>query len=212
LESKAEVESVREWIHELHQKHLCEGSFSPTASILSQLAIGKHFNKLHKSPPNIHWSEDERTIFYEGRGMEMRKIGSMCHTLVQELQEAMRELTFQGDVPGIDLSEIIDSMAWSQAFQRQNYSFMEHVANRERTGVGYRYLLEQARKGAGGWKLLKKGRASQQTEWVDAQVKKYLTKERQFLRKLMVCMHVMGEYCISLEPGSIGMKINRGCR
>jgi hypothetical protein len=103
-------------------------------------------------------------------------------------------------------------MAWSQAFRRQNYSFMEHVANRERTGVGYRYLLEQARKGAGGWKLLKKGRASQQTEWVDAQVKKYLTKERQFLRKLMVCMHVMGEYCISLEPGSIGMKINRGCR
>jgi hypothetical protein len=164
LESKAEVESIRERIHELRQKHLCEGSFSPTASILSQLAMGKHFNKLHKSPPNIHWSEDERTIFYEGRGVEMRKIQSMCHTLVQELQEAMKELTFQGDVPGIDLSEIVDSMAWSQAFRRQNYSFMEHVANRERIGVGYRYLLERARKGAGGWKLLKKGRASQQTE------------------------------------------------
>jgi hypothetical protein len=25
----------------------------------------------------------------------------------------------------------------------------------------------------------------------------------------MVYMHVIGEYCISLEPGSIGMKINR---
>ena len=29
-------------------------------------------------------------------------------------------------------------------------------------------------------------------EWVDAQVKKYLTRERQFLQKLMVCMHIMG--------------------
>ena len=47
--------------------------------------------------------------------------------------------------------------------------------------------------GKGGWKLLKKSRAGQQTEWVDAQVKKYLTKERQFLQKLMVCMHISGE-------------------
>ena len=35
LKSKAEVESVRERIHELRKEHLCEGSFSPTASILS---------------------------------------------------------------------------------------------------------------------------------------------------------------------------------
>ena len=47
---------------------------------------------------------------------------------------------------------------------------MEHVANQERTGVGYRYLLERARKGEGGWRLLKKGRASQRMEWADVQV------------------------------------------
>lgn len=29
---------------------------------------------------------------------------------------------------------------------------------------------------------------------MDAQVKKYLTKERQFLRKQMVCMHISGEH------------------
>jgi len=69
-------------------------------------------------------------------------------------------LTFQGDVPSIDLSEIVDSMAWSQAFRCQSYSFIKHVANRERTGVRYRYLLERARKGAGRWRLLKKSKAS----------------------------------------------------
>ena len=103
-------------------------------------------------------------------------------------------LTFQADVPRIDLSLIVDSMAWSQAFRRQNYSFVEHMANREQTGVGYRYLYKQARKGEGGWKLLKRsGSGSQEIEWVDGQVRKYLTKERQFLRKLMVCMHVTGK-------------------
>jgi hypothetical protein len=194
LESKAQVESVPDRIHALRKKHLCEGSFSPTASVLSQLAMGKHFNKLHISPANIHWSEDEQTIYYKGEGIELGKIKSMCHALIGELQEAMQELTFGKDVPSIDLGAIVDSMAWSQEFRRQSYSFIEHVKNKERTGVGYQYLLERARKGKGGWKLLRKNRASQQTEWVDAQVKKYLTKEKQFLQKLMVCMHVTGKH------------------
>jgi len=193
LESKAQVESVRDRIHELRRKHLCEGSFSPTASILSQLAKGKHLNKTHQSQPNIHWSEDEQTIYYLGEGVELGKIQKMCHVLIEELQESLEELTFGSSMPSTDLGTIVDSMAWSQAFRRQNYSFIEHVANKERTGVGYRYLLERARKGEGGWMLLRKRRASQATEWVDAQVKKYLTMERQFLRKLMVCMHVTGE-------------------
>ena len=170
LESKDQVECVRERIHELRRKHLCEGSFSPTASILSQLAMGKHFNKLHQSPPNIHWSEDEQTIYYKGKPVELGKIRTMCQTLIQELQEAMEELTFGSPVAGIDLGAVVDSMAWSQEFRRQNYSFIEHVANRDRTGVGYGYLLERARKGEGRWTLLKKGRASQQMEWVDVQV------------------------------------------
>jgi hypothetical protein len=123
----------------------------------------------------------------------------MCSILTRELQEAMKELTFGSSVPSIDLGGIVDSMAWSQQFRQQGYSFVEHVKNQERTGVGYRYLLQQAKAGRhrgmgkGGWKLLRKSRASQKSEWVDAQVKKYLTKERQFLRKLMVCMHISGE-------------------
>jgi hypothetical protein len=195
LQSKAQVVSVRDRIHRLRKRHLCEGSFSPTASILSQLAMGKSFNKMHQSPPNIHWSEDEQTIYYLGEPVALGKIRHMCRTLVQELQDMMRMLTFQADVPRIDLGLIVDSMAWSQAFRRQNYSFIEHVQNRDQVGVGYQYLLDRARKGEGEWKLLKRSRGSgsQQIEWVDGQVRKYLTKERQFLRKLMVCMHVTGK-------------------
>ncbi len=151
LKSKAQVESVRQRIHDLRKEHLCEGSFSPTASILSQLARGMAFNKLHFSQPNIHWSEDEQTIYYLGEPVELGKIHNMCQALTQELQEAMKELTFGSDVPSIDLGSIVDSMAWSQAFRQSGYSFIEHAANRGRTDVGYQYLLECAKgKSRGG--------------------------------------------------------------
>ena len=113
LKSKAQVESVPKRIHDLRKKHLCEGSFSPIASILSQLAKGMAFNKLYYSQPNIHWSEDEQTINYMGEPIELGRISNMCYTLMQELQEVMEELTFEADVPSIDLGSIVDSMAWS---------------------------------------------------------------------------------------------------
>lgn len=34
----------------------------------------------------------------------------MCYTLTQELQEAIKELTFKSDVPSINLSSVVDSM------------------------------------------------------------------------------------------------------
>jgi hypothetical protein len=192
LKSKADVESVADRIHELRQLHLCEGSFSPTSSILTQLAMGKKFNKTHQSPSNIHWSDDEQTIYYVGQPVELAKVETMCHTLIQELQELMMVLTFGSRVPTIDLSQIVDSMAWSQAFRRQSFSFIEHVQNQDQVKGDYRYLLDRARQKEGRWRLLRKNQATRQVEWVDSQVQAYLTKERQFLRKLMVCMHITG--------------------
>jgi hypothetical protein len=138
LKSRDEIQSVPERIQQIRSKHLCEGSFSPTASILSQLAMGKSFNKLHKSAPNIHWSEDEQTIFFHGQGVELEKIQVMC----EELKELQEMLMF-GPMPAIDLSQIVDSMAWSQEFRRDNYSFIQHPKNKRNVDAGYRVLLRR---------------------------------------------------------------------
>jgi len=133
----------------------------------------------------------------------------MCHRLIGELQELIKVLTFESNVGLIDLSRIVDSMAWSQSFRRQNFSFIEHVQNEDQLKVGYRYLLDRARKGKGGWRLLKKNRTTQEDEWVEPQVKAYLTKERRFLNKLMVSMHVTGgQPARGPELGSI--KVSNG--
>lgn len=203
LYGKAHVESVPNRIHHLRESHLCEGSFSPTSSILTQLAMGKKFNKTHQSPSNIHWSDNDRTINYLGQPVVLSKVERMCHTLIAELQELMKGLTFGSPVPPIDLSRIVDSMAWSQAFRRQNYSFIDHAQNQEQVAGDYEFLLERARKKEGQWRLLRTNHTTKKVEWLDSQVTSYLTQERIFLRKLMVCIHVTGQFPHSMRRTAV---------
>jgi hypothetical protein len=183
IPAKDDIPSVPERIHQMRRQHLCEASFSPTSSILSQLAMGKSFNKLHQSPSNIHWSEDEQTIYYLG------KIQVMCHGLMQEMLALLNELTFQKAVPTIDLSQVIDSMAWSQEFRRDDYSFIKQAQNKASMDVGFKFGLKRARKASGEWQMFKQDEGGQ-TEWIDNRAHGYLNIEKQFLRKLMVYIHV----------------------
>ena len=104
---------------------MCEASFSPTSSILSQLAMDKRFNQLYESPSNIHWSEDEQTIYYLGQPVHLDKIRIMCEGLIQERQVLLNDLAFQTPIPKVDLNGIIDSMTWSQEFRQDDYSFIQ---------------------------------------------------------------------------------------
>ncbi|OBT83214.1 hypothetical protein VE02_08215 [Pseudogymnoascus sp. 03VT05] len=173
LQGKEDIKSIPERIHKLRKKHLCEGSFSATSSILSQLAMGKKYNQLHESPANIHWSRDEQTIYYLGMGVELKKIREMCHDLMGLLQRLLYNLAFDSELP------------------ISNYSFINHVKNRECIDVGYQYLLKRARKGSKEWQLLQRA-ADGSYKWNDSQKQAYLNEERQFLRKLMVTLHVIG--------------------
>ena len=200
LKSRADIESIPNRIHELRQQHLCEGSYSPASSILSQLAKGKHYNQMHQSPANIHWSADEQTIFYKSEPVELSKVHMMCRVITGELKELVQELAFNQPMTTIDLSRIADSMAWSGEFRQLGYSFIDHVKNQVQTNVGrYKYLFERAaqkkkktRDSKTEWKLFKKVPSGEYV-WNDSQKRSYLNRERQFLRKLMVIMQVTGK-------------------
>ncbi|OBT44377.1 hypothetical protein VE00_07063 [Pseudogymnoascus sp. WSF 3629] len=100
--------------------------------------MGKKFNKTHQSPSNVRWSDDEQTIYYLGQPVELAKIETMCDVLVRELRELLMVLTFDSPVETIDLERTIDSMAWSQAFRRQGFSFIDHVQNQDQVKGDYR--------------------------------------------------------------------------
>jgi hypothetical protein len=202
LQSRDDIPDVPKRIKRIRSKHLCEGSFSPTSCILSQLAMGKAFNKMHKSVPNIHWSDDQETIFYEGQPVQLEKISKMCHAVNKELQEMLKWLMFDEAVPDIDLSQIIDSMAWSQEFRRDEYSFIQHPQNKH-LDVGYQGLLKRAREARGKRQMIKKG-VSGQDEWIKHRVDAYLTVEKKFLRKGMGGVHIeYGQPARGPEIGSI---------
>ena len=99
LKSRAEIGAVAgavaERIHELRQGHLCEGSFSPASSILSQLAFGQAQNRVQSSEANIYWSDDRQTVFYDGKGVAMAKVQAMCQALTTELEGLLYELLFR---------------------------------------------------------------------------------------------------------------------
>ena len=123
---------------------------------MSQLAIGKKYNQVHKSPANIHWSRNEQTIYYLGIGVELEKVREICQDLIGLLQRLLYNLAFDSELPMVDLSKIIDSMAWNSEFRQSDYSFINHIKNQERIDIGYKYLLKQARKGSKEWQLLHK--------------------------------------------------------
>ncbi|KAK6591434.1 hypothetical protein H4I95_12202, partial [Botrytis cinerea] len=82
--------------------------------------------------------------------------------------------------------------------------------SRPEPGSGPRRLwifIRTSTEKGGGWRLLQTNPTTKKVEWVDSQVTAYLTKERQFLRKLMWLSRPGGQPARGPELGSI--KSNR---
>ncbi|KAK6591473.1 hypothetical protein H4I95_12187 [Botrytis cinerea] len=146
LHSKADVDSVRDRIHQLRALHLCEGSFSPTSSILTQLAMGKKFNKIHQSPSNIHWSDDEQTINYLGQPVVLAKIERMLRVrpFARALDHRESEYLFgdlRGPWAGEELSQALGSATRKHLGVYLRASGWRHTA----IGIATRYLMRASK-------------------------------------------------------------------
>ena len=205
--------AVAERIHALRKSHLCEGSFSPASSILSQLAFGQAQNRGQASEANIYWSDDRQTVVHDGRGVAMAKVRAMCRELTVELEGLLGELLFGQGVRPVPLPQLVDSMGTAQQFQQKGYSFIDHPDN-ARWKVSWEFLWERML--AAGQQLVRQSRSGSsssggQLEWADQPCKAYLAREKQFLLKLMVAMHITGgQPARSPELGSV--KVRNGVR
>jgi hypothetical protein len=190
LKSKAQIQSIPVRIHKIRSRHLCEGSFSPTSSILTQLAMGKKNNSTHESPSNIHWSQDFQTIYFGGMPVHLARIRTMGLAMIEEVYGLLKQLAFDQDLPIVDLSGIVDSMAWSSEFRKSEYSFINCTKNDEKIRVGHSFLLKRARKIKGKGQMIND--SYEQTKWIETTKQLYLTRETRFLQKLMVLLHITG--------------------
>ncbi len=82
----------------------------------------------------------------------------------------------------------MDSVAWTQQFRRSNYNFIKHGDN-QHLDVKYSYNLAQARLATRDLQMLKQTENGE-LAWIDHRKHWYLTTKHQFLRKLMVLVHI----------------------
>ena len=173
--------AVAESIQLARKRYLCEGSFSPASSILSQLAFGQRLNRIQSSDANIYWSDDRHTVFFDGKAVAMAKVREMCRALILELEELLYELLFQQSVPPVPLPRLVDSMGMAQRFQQQRYSFLDHPDNTE-WKIGWQFLWDQMLRN--GQTLVVRsgsGRDNGQLTWAEQPRTAYLTREKQLL-------------------------------
>jgi hypothetical protein len=109
---------------------------------------------------------------------------------MQETYGLLNGLAFDQELPSIDLNKIIDSMAWSSEFRRSDYSFIGCTHNDESVRVGFRFLFQRAKEIKGPNQMIDK--STHEAQWVERTKQGYLVKEKQFLRKLMVLLHITG--------------------
>ena len=142
----AVAEAVADSVQLARKGFLCEGSYSPASSILSQLAYGQKLNRNHSSEANIFWSDDRQTVHLDGKGVAMAKVRTMCQALTAELEELLQELLFNQSVKPVPLPQLVDSMGTAQWFQQTGYSVLDHPDNK-RWKVSWEFLWEQMLKG-----------------------------------------------------------------
>ena len=137
----------------------------------------------------------------------MAKVRGMCQELTVELEGLLHELLFGQSVKPVPLPQLVDSMGTAQRFQQKGYSFLDHPDNQP-WKVGWEFLWQRMLKA--DQRLVKSrssGSGSGQDEWAKQPCKAYLAREKQFLLKLMVAMHIQGgQPARSPEIGSIKVR------
>lgn len=173
-------------VQEMRRAHLTEGSYSPASGILGLLAMGKHYAKLHQAPANVQWSADDATIYYHGQGVVLALIHRMCQALTSELGGMLKELGF-GELPVIDLGSVIDSTARAHRLRDTAYSFIHHPENKH-LDVGWQFLYHRIRHDP----QFRSRTVNQVFQMSERQTQQYKQREKRFLQKLLVLLHVTG--------------------
>ncbi|KAI9830575.1 MAG: hypothetical protein M1826_004601 [Phylliscum demangeonii] len=119
---------------------LTEASGSPTSKILRQLAYGKAIIKHEGSAAVVTWSEDNQTLWFNGRPIALQALRDCIHATIAETDGFLTALLFD-DRPTIDFAAIQDSLSREGHGNAAGYSFVTAAANR--LNHGFTYLLNR---------------------------------------------------------------------
>ena len=200
---KEDVSSIKDRVDRARRKYLCLSSYTPTSTILSQLAMGRKLNKAYGRPPNIYWA-DEDTIVYRGMPIPLAKLQLLAQGIITEAEEALNELTFGAPLPDIDLSLIVDPLISTSDSRKSGYSLFHNERIQKLKTLDL--MLERSVSAPKDQRLYERG-PNGAMNYSDRNVKNYLAKERRLLRKVMVAMQIdSGQPARKPEIGSVKIR------
>ena len=97
-------------------------------------------------------------------------------------------LSFEQELPIVELGKVVDSVAWTQQFRRSNYNFTKHRSNRH-LDVKYLFNLARARTATGDLQIMRSA-GNRKLAWIDQKKHWYLGVEHRFLQKLIVVVYI----------------------
>jgi superfamily II DNA helicase RecQ len=167
---------------EWRREYLCDGGGTPMSELINLLAYGKHLALNSSNAATVTWSRDKNTIFYKGIAIALSSFRQMVQDNIQHAERLLWEnLMWVRDESQrftIDLDLIQDD----QTFTLRGYSFLKQSSN----GLegGRQWMFRQMLRQRGKFRL----RGLDKT-WKLRNVRRYLTKEQDFLELLAFAIH-----------------------
>jgi superfamily II DNA or RNA helicase len=170
-------------LKKMRRKYLVDDSFTPMSHLLDWLGFGKYLAKEVGSQVKCEWSEDDQTLLYNGKPIEMSRLREFLQELMMEAEDELWEgLMFAGSKEErftLDLKSMRDN--------KRDASLGNSVISQNASLLGGEWVVHERLKGSRKGKEMLVG-----SKWKPVGVTKFRTKVEGFLGKLLVLIHITG--------------------
>jgi len=180
-------------LDEMRERFLMHGSRSPFNWVLRLRAYGKKIRNSTTSLGYIHWSDDNETLYYKDLELRMKDLREFIRAQVELLQSQLEDLLLlHADedratvVPRFHARDLRDNAANTS----NQWNFLRDPRNQGILPSGERWILDRVI--AQSWlhaEFLGFDDRNQPT-WNHATVQGYITRVKDFLRRLLLLCHL----------------------
>jgi len=160
-------------------KWLVEGESTPFDYIHTLMNYGFAAARNAPGNDNVRWSQDGRTLYFEGRPLEMARWKSFVHDCVDKLESFLARLMFISTVPDVDLNSVRDNP------NNHNVGHYFAMENEDAATDGRRRMLERLQKSNGfsQWQCL-------DGSWRQEMILEYEREVEEFLSVLIILINM----------------------